>query len=224
MNKNNNKIVDALDVLIPHVRDRLLIFFKIREELEKESDRGCALLAAAFLENELAALLDYFLVETSESFKKQLFDFNGPLGTFSSRIKIAYALGLISRKTKDALDLIRKIRNRFAHLIDSLNFESKGIKELVDQLRILYIHNNFDRRQSFIISIQSVTVTLHTCMTIISKREELIEDEDIILPDNIEEYEIALAARYLMKITRPEISYEQAIEWINEMRNQLRKL
>ncbi|GAA4083465.1 hypothetical protein [Mucilaginibacter panaciglaebae] len=64
-----------------------------RQELTKETDRGCALMAGSFLEFELQKLIASKLVGTSKVIN-ELFDFNGPLGTFSSRIKMSYSLGL----------------------------------------------------------------------------------------------------------------------------------
>ena len=53
--------------------------------LNKESDRGCCLLAVSFLDNELKLLLEKKLVGSAKQ-KKEILGFNGALGTFSSRI------------------------------------------------------------------------------------------------------------------------------------------
>src|SRR5690606_31044209 len=99
-----------------------------------ESDRGCALMAAAFLESEIENLLKIKLIGTN-SFIKELFSFNGPLGTFSSKIKMAYSLGLISKYTMGDLDIIRRIRNSFGHEYKPLSFETKEIKDQVNALK-----------------------------------------------------------------------------------------
>ena len=50
----------------------------------------------------------------------ELFEGFGPFSDFSKRIECAYAFNLISLNQKKILDLIKKIRNHFAHkLIDS---------------------------------------------------------------------------------------------------------
>ena len=46
---------------------------------------------------------------------KRLFEYNQPLGNFSGKISLSYCLGLIDKVVKDDLNLVRKIRNRFAH-------------------------------------------------------------------------------------------------------------
>jgi DNA-binding MltR family transcriptional regulator len=50
-----------------------------------------------------------------------------PLGTFSSRIKIAYALGIIGGKSRHDLDIVGNIRNAFAHGMRDLAFDTKEI-------------------------------------------------------------------------------------------------
>jgi hypothetical protein len=63
-------------------------YIYFRKELTSESDRGCALLAASHLDFLLEKLLSIKLIGTKKQ-KKQIFDFNGPLGTFSGRIIMA---------------------------------------------------------------------------------------------------------------------------------------
>ncbi|WP_439699124.1 MltR family transcriptional regulator [Mucilaginibacter sp. AW1-7] len=109
-------------------------FIKFRSELSKETDRGVALMAAALLDYELELLIKTKMLGTS-SFLKDLFEFNGPLGTFSAKIKIAYSIGLISKETKSDLDLIRKIRNEFGHQYTPISFESTSIAALSKNLK-----------------------------------------------------------------------------------------
>ena len=54
-----------------------------RQALTKESDRGCALFAIAYLEKALSDLLYVSVVYgDSKKMEKDLFDFNSPLATF----------------------------------------------------------------------------------------------------------------------------------------------
>ena len=41
--------------------------------------------------------------------------YDGPMGTYSGRIRAAYCLGLLRKPVRDDLRLVGKIRNRFAH-------------------------------------------------------------------------------------------------------------
>ncbi|WP_292656181.1 MltR family transcriptional regulator, partial [Nitratifractor sp.] len=169
----NNDFDNGLDLLIPTVKDRTSTLFTIVNELEKESDRGCALVAAAYLENEITALLLGFFVEQGKSATKELFDFNGPLGTFSSKIKIAFALGLISKETQISLDVIRRIRNDFAHLQDPLNFDVKEILQKIDNLLPSYKTSESAPREKFIKKVQALVAVIHLSLANTFNQKEL---------------------------------------------------
>lgn len=96
----------------------------------QESDRGAALSAAAVLEDRLEEIIKTFLRDCKSS-SKLLDGFNAPIGTFSSKILLAHALGLIQDNEFQQIELLRKIRNQFAHTWEYLNFESNTIKSLV---------------------------------------------------------------------------------------------
>jgi DNA-binding MltR family transcriptional regulator len=55
-------------------------------------------------------------------------------GTLSSRIKAAYAVGLLSDKQFEDLERIRKIRNEFAHNWEGCTFANPRISSLIGQL------------------------------------------------------------------------------------------
>lgn len=102
----------------------------LQDELEKSSsDRSCVIVAAAYLDELLGYIFKLFLTSpSSEKEDKELFSGYGPLSTFSSKIVVSYRLGLISAYEYKTLQIIRKIRNSFAHDIskDSL-LEFKGM-------------------------------------------------------------------------------------------------
>ena len=73
---------------------------KFFDELQNESPRAAVIIAGAFLDSQLRDLLSNFLVDDP----KVVDEFLGseknpdrPLSSFSSRIKAAYCLGLISK-------------------------------------------------------------------------------------------------------------------------------
>ena len=76
----------------PPIPDEVL---ELNHLLDTESDRGCVLAEAAFLETELSQLLRNVLVE-DEKLLKDLFEVSGPLAIFSARIELAYGLGYLS--------------------------------------------------------------------------------------------------------------------------------
>jgi len=118
----------------------------LAEQLGEETDRGAALVAAAFLDYLLAALIESFLVDDDKSSKALLKGPLAPLSGFSSRIAAAYSLGLISEDERHDLDIIREIRNHFAHGAARSTFSLKTIEQKVRKLRVprLVPKNIFD--------------------------------------------------------------------------------
>ena len=101
-------------------------------ELNGTSDRAAALVGAAMVENFIEALLSSCFAVTDMSFlKKNVFDHSGPLGTFSSKNTMAYAIGAYGPEYYRDIDLIRKIRNDFAHSLNALSFDTPAIKSRV---------------------------------------------------------------------------------------------
>ncbi|RAT95702.1 MltR family transcriptional regulator [Brevibacillus sp. Leaf182] len=115
-----------------------------RRTLTDETDRGCALMAGAFLDDQIKYLLKDFLVDDKRSFDN-LFSGTGGLSSFSSRIEMAYLLGLISPSIKRDLNLIRKIRNKFAHSAQKISFDTSGISDRCNDLSFTPEH---DQKQS----------------------------------------------------------------------------
>ena len=90
------EILVPFDKMPADVKETSMEFISFRRELTKESDRGCALLAASHLEYMLEKALRKRLCG-SKNHLDTLFSFNGPLGTFSGRILIIYSIGLFSK-------------------------------------------------------------------------------------------------------------------------------
>jgi mannitol operon repressor len=112
----------------PHLNE----FLPFLDTLNGESPRGGVLVAASFLENLLHKVLQAFLIE-GKAQDQILSGFNAPVGTFSAKIALAAALGLISERERRECDLIRKIRNKFAHNIHP-SFDDDEIKSICLEL------------------------------------------------------------------------------------------
>lgn len=98
-----------------------------------ESDRGSAVLAGSYAEH---ALGDFLLSKVSdEGAVNELFGSNGALSSFSQRIQIARAFGFISKDTAVGLNLIRKVRNDFAHNPLDASYDESPIREWCATLR-----------------------------------------------------------------------------------------
>lgn len=86
-------------------------------ELSKEGERSAVVLGAERLHVALESLLRHFLLPSPNTEDKLFASESAALGTFSRKIEICYRLGLIDLHFKQALDLIRKLRNDFAHAV-----------------------------------------------------------------------------------------------------------
>ena len=92
-------------------QELLLLFLN---QLDKESDRGCALVAAGYLEDQLKKVLQARMVKHTGP-AEEIFEGHEALATFSAKIKVAYLLGIVSHEVYSDLNRIRDIRNAFAH-------------------------------------------------------------------------------------------------------------
>lgn len=141
--------VIPFDKLPPEIKQSTFGYIAFRRELTKESDRGCALLAAAHLDFMLEQLLRKRLLGNKKHFKT-LFGFTGPLGTFSSRILLCYSIGLISADTLHDIQIIRKIRNEFGHTPSIINFVNPKIEQLCNKLKLNVQEEDASPRHNFL--------------------------------------------------------------------------
>jgi DNA-binding MltR family transcriptional regulator len=113
---------------------------QISEDLKKESDRAAAVLAASFLETQLEALLKKVLIDHKS--RDSMFGVYAPLGSFSAKISAAFLMGLIPEDIYKDLNLIRKIRNEFAHRYENLAFNLSPLKDWLNNLEFIkwFIH------------------------------------------------------------------------------------
>jgi hypothetical protein len=98
--------------------------------IHAESDRGAALMAAAFvertLEDQIRLQLDHLDGDITDSW------FEGPTApfrTFAAKIALGSALGLYTRDIQDVLVAIKNVRNTFAHRMLPLDFKNPTIAE-----------------------------------------------------------------------------------------------
>lgn len=138
----------------------------VDEEINVKSDRALVITIGSILDTQLESLLKSFFIKDNKRDEK-LFNNNSPLSNFSSKISMCYYLGIISKYEYEALEIIRKIRNIFAHEIEIKKLEdSQSIRDLCKILNIpedIYIPDNF----------------------FISGKEEIIEFEDMSLSEKI---------------------------------------
>lgn len=93
-----------------------------------------AIMAASLLDELLYGAIKFNLVQLTDAQDRDLFDGNGPLTTFSARIKIAFALGILSLEARADLDSIRHLRNDYAHRFEKADISNQKYKSRVRQL------------------------------------------------------------------------------------------
>ena len=163
--------IDAMPV--PEVAKELTKRFQnVRRELAKESDRGLALYATAHIDTELEKLLKKKLIG-SEKHVKEILSFNGPLGTFSSKVKLSYSLGLIDKVMMDDINILRKIRNEFAHSDEAISFNTQNMKDLCDNLQLNVKEADTPSRKKFINVVAGIAGLLYGAQHKAVKYKEL---------------------------------------------------
>lgn len=130
MSKDEGHVSDRepFEVSYPHLKE----FSEFLPELNKESDRGCVMVACSFLDELLRKILLAFFVDVDTS-GKLVEGFNAPLGTISTRAAAAYALALISEQEFVEIETLRRVRNRFAHAVH-ISFDAQDIGDLCRNL------------------------------------------------------------------------------------------
>jgi hypothetical protein len=112
----------------PHMKD----FGEFLEEFNKETERGAALSAAAFIDALLERILAAFLISNDSGF--DLISGNGPLRDFAAKAQACHAMGLISEEEFKECGLIRKVRNEFAHKV-KMSFDNDKVKGLCSSMK-----------------------------------------------------------------------------------------
>ena len=135
---------------------REMNFFK---EISEQTDRGAALICATWLDEELSAAIKTKFINSDN--EKRVFESNCPLSTFSSKIEIAYSLGLLSKRNYSDLTIIRKIRNDFAHsILDSnsepVSFNTQQIRDRCYSLKRVEDEKFDSPRHSFLRSCAAI--------------------------------------------------------------------
>ncbi|MCF3628642.1 MltR family transcriptional regulator [Thalassospiraceae bacterium LMO-SO8] len=104
---------------------------KILLDLGRNGHAAHAIWVASNIEENLSNLLFLCMPNLSKRLREKLFTGYGPLGSFSAKIDIAYALGAIPAWLQRDLHIVRDIRNEFAHSKEWMHFDHEEIKKLL---------------------------------------------------------------------------------------------
>jgi DNA-binding MltR family transcriptional regulator len=127
---------------------------QLYNELRRETDRGAALVGAAFLDDVLQAAIRAVFVDDPKVVN-ELMGMNRPLNSFASRIHLAYCLGLLGPDAYADLHRLRDIRNDFGHHLHVTAFEEQSIKDRCAALRawkVIPEHEGISARDQFILT------------------------------------------------------------------------
>lgn len=106
----------------------------IVNELRASTDRNIAILASSGVEWQLARLIIKKLPNTTEKSILKLLDNNGPLSTLYATTQLGFALGLYDKDVSHDLEIIRRVRNSFAHSPRPITFRTAEISEECQKL------------------------------------------------------------------------------------------
>jgi hypothetical protein len=93
----------------------------VENELYKGPDRAAAVVMGSMIEKAIGKLLSDNMRESDDE-------------TFFRKIEIGYSLKLFPEKVKKELDIIRCLRNQFAHSRLPIEFTTSVVKRCCDQL------------------------------------------------------------------------------------------
>jgi hypothetical protein len=113
--------------------EHLLDFFK--EVGNIDNNRGAAILLATHLESVLQfALINRLKINPKRW--KDVFGYDAPMGTFDRKVRVAHAIGMITDETRLTLDVVRSVRNAFAHSLIPISFNTPPVADACSLLKV----------------------------------------------------------------------------------------
>lgn len=114
-------------------------------EMHKQNDRGAAICGAAFLEEGLQTAIEGDWPPLSNTMRARIFRGFGPLSTFSAKIEVSFAMGLISVPQRTDYLIIKSVRNDAAHVGLPFSFDAPEVSEKIAKLRCVEDQALIDR-------------------------------------------------------------------------------
>lgn len=159
-------------------------------EMHEGNDRVCAILGGTLVDFELRDWIIRSL--PSRKHVSQLLDDPGaPLGSFSARITVAKALGLISENMAAELDHIRRIRNAFAHSLRPLTFDHDDVathcRKLPDRDTLAADQIEIERRELSENRMRFESACFHASTQLLFKGREITKETIEILSRSLQD-------------------------------------
>ncbi len=126
------------------------------KDIHGKSDRSVAIVGSALVNAHLEQLLTGFFVD-DEAAVRALLGSDRPVGTFGSRIRLAYLLGLVSREEREDLTAVSQVDEAFTRDLGELGFDDLPVRGWCLDLRlpnkILLAGENRTPRRMFVFTI-----------------------------------------------------------------------
>jgi len=111
-------------------------YFQIIDSLRSESDRAKIILSISWADYFLNVKLSNEFSKGNKDARKNLFSVNGPFATFSTKLNFAFCAGWIDADVYHDLQIVRKLRNDFAHSIDIVTLDEDKIRKELEKLKV----------------------------------------------------------------------------------------
>jgi hypothetical protein len=109
---------------------------KVIGRFKDMDDRTCAIVMGAMLDQSLEAIFLLHMKPLSNDERDRLFFGYLPLGSFSAKIKIAAAFGIIGPKTLKDLEALNEIRSVFGHATQEITFRNRAIRDRLNKMHV----------------------------------------------------------------------------------------
>lgn len=107
------------------------------KEFNSQSARTTAIVGGAILDDCLGRLIGDRLPTEGETKRKLFKPPGGVFSSFDAKIKVAYAMGILSKVAFQDITKIAEIRNLFAHRLDIADFEHPDVRPLCNKLQLV---------------------------------------------------------------------------------------
>ena len=139
------KTLNDLQRELPSIKD----IGRIYAEVQLAEDYTAAILSSSLMDTMLRYLITSHLTPMGSDREDAILGGQtGALNTFSSKIEKSYAMGLIGPETRGVLEIVRKVRNFFAHYASQGGFDIPEVLAECRKIRtprIRFSFSHFDR-------------------------------------------------------------------------------
>jgi DNA-binding MltR family transcriptional regulator len=109
------------------------------EALRDNTDMSVAIVATSIVERVLEKALVSAFLDKDDALQHDLFANRGPLCDFHGKILVGRAYGVVSAGEAAELQILKAIRNAFAHSPIEISFATKEIADLMREIEMLNI-------------------------------------------------------------------------------------